>query len=144
MFDQRELSDPRKAVQLGLGMSSPLWPSFFLAAGAGVAYWAWSHWGRKAVEAVGSPPLLEGLAPPPAADRPQPPVEASAEAGAPLLDENLAAPAALVAGPPARPPRKPRAAASKAAAADSAPKPKRAKAAKAEAASPARRGQRHS
>lgn len=114
LSDHRELSDPRRAVQMGLGLSSPLWPTFFLAAGAGVAYWAWSHWGRKTVEAAGSPPLLEGFAPPPAsratpmAEKPSPPSasEAVAEDSAPVLDENLAVQGAAVAPP--KPPRKPR------------------------------------
>ena len=45
--DHRELSDPKRAVQLGVGLASPLWPTFFLAASAGAVYWAWSQWARR-------------------------------------------------------------------------------------------------
>ena len=35
LTDEKFLDDPRRAVQLGLGFYSPLWPTFIAAAGAG-------------------------------------------------------------------------------------------------------------
>lgn len=42
--ENSESSD--RAVNLGVGAASPLWPGFLLAAAAGVAYWGWTRWFR--------------------------------------------------------------------------------------------------
>ena len=36
--------DPGRALNLGVGLASPLWPTFLVTAGAGVAYWWWTQW----------------------------------------------------------------------------------------------------
>lgn len=84
--DHRELSDPRRAMQIGMGMASPLWSTFFLAAGAGVAFWAWSQWARRPefLGEAGPAPGGNGFAskpvvsPPPVLDAAPEPVEAAA------------------------------------------------------------------
>ena len=55
--DEKFLDDPRRAVQLGLGFYSPLWPTFIAAAGAGVAFWAWAQWMRGKAQSEFSPAL---------------------------------------------------------------------------------------
>lgn len=37
-------TDPGRALKLGVGFTSPLWPAFLATAGAGVAYWWMSRW----------------------------------------------------------------------------------------------------
>lgn len=37
-------ADPGRALKLGVGMVSPLWPAFLATAGVGVAYWWMSRW----------------------------------------------------------------------------------------------------
>ena len=84
--------DPGRALNLGVGLVSPLWPTFLATAGAGVAWWWWTQWTQvqdrsfaplaaakpflKLVEAAPSPAPVE-LAPVEPA-----PVESALEAAA--------------------------------------------------------------
>jgi hypothetical protein len=36
--------DPGRALKMGMGLASPLWPVFVATAGAGVAYWWMARW----------------------------------------------------------------------------------------------------
>jgi hypothetical protein len=51
MWVQERVSDGRRVVHLGVGATSPLWPTFIAAAGAGVAFWWWTQWSRGQSEA---------------------------------------------------------------------------------------------
>jgi hypothetical protein len=128
--DDKGLGDPQRALRMGLGFASPLWPTFFAAASAGVAYWAWAQWARgrafnefQAPEPdLTAPPAANGATPP--AERPEPgpvqaepaaaaPVPAQAEPEAPPMPApavNQAAEPAAAAPEPAlpKPPRAPR------------------------------------
>ena len=119
--------DTNRAMHMGLGMSSPLWPTFVLAAGAGVAYWAWSRVLQDRLAPVGDRPgpaaadtadkpeqsAPAGQAAPVAAnDPPAKPKAVLVEAPAAELDETLgvqgasdadSAPAPKAARKPARP-----------------------------------------
>ncbi len=46
MWIEEHLPEPRRAITIGVGAASPLWPTFMLAAGAGVAFWWWTQWAR--------------------------------------------------------------------------------------------------
>ena len=88
LTDEKLLDDPRRAVQLGLGFYSPLWPTFMAAAGAGVAFWAWAQWMRGKAESEFSPVLtgttaLSPAAPPEAVTEA---AEAVAEVVAPVVE----------------------------------------------------------
>jgi hypothetical protein len=50
--------DPARALNMGVGMASPLWPAFLATAGAGVAYWWMARWiqGERRVFAPASEP----------------------------------------------------------------------------------------
>jgi hypothetical protein len=95
LTDEKFLDDPRRAVQLGLGIYSPLWPTFIAAAGAGVAFWAWAQWARgKAQHEFAAAPGLDMAAIPepilfePPAPEPEAVIEVEIEAVA----NDLAAP----------------------------------------------------
>lgn len=139
MLSYREFSDPKRATQLGIGLSSPLWGAFALTASAGMAWWAWSRWGRTALEGVGEAGPRDVTAPPAASaktpDAERPSVEAAPEPKSfeaeapktiaePVIDKTVA-----VAPPVPEPVAAPKLAPKKAAAPKaSAPKPAVAKA----------------
>jgi len=112
--------EPRSALNIGLGVASPLWPAFALAAGTGAAFYWMSHWsfGRWRVEATNLEALLE--APKVAVEASEPVLEASAEtvetvveSTTPIVEAAAEAPAAPVVEPqeaaPATAPRPKRA-----------------------------------
>ncbi|HTK35711.1 MAG TPA: hypothetical protein VL358_10565 [Caulobacteraceae bacterium] len=143
LTDEKLLDDPRRALQLGLGIYSPLWPTFIAAAGAGVAFWAWAQWarGKAQTEFVGAhglvavppasafPPVLEpefDIEPepepvaetPPVQAAPEPDPEPVIEAAAPVAETMAPAPAPVETVAPAveePAPAKPASAAAKAA-----------------------------
>ena len=99
----REQPDPRRALNIGMGVASPLWPAFAAMAGAGVAFWWWGRLMRGQVQSgalssLPAPfPLMRSpnpAAPAPAAEALQPAV------GPALAPEPAAPPAAVEIAPP--------------------------------------------
>jgi hypothetical protein len=41
---ETQTPDPGRALKLGVGLASPLWPAFMATAGVGVAYWWMARW----------------------------------------------------------------------------------------------------
>lgn len=56
MWLEHETPDTTRALNLSVGLASPLWPTFAAAAGAGVAWWYWSQWAKHAIAEA---PVLE-------------------------------------------------------------------------------------
>ncbi len=50
--------DAEKALNTGLGFASPLWPTFFVATGAGLAYWWLASFAKSAARLEGIVPAL--------------------------------------------------------------------------------------
>lgn len=141
--DHHPINDPRRALQFGLGITSPLWSTFVAAASAGVAFWMWSQWSRRELQpqnagAPAAPGSVDVAAPPPANDQtpaapaelaqpaPEPKTQPAAAELAPVLAapaaEQLTESLAVQAAPPANePPPTPEAEASAAPEAASAP-----------------------
>lgn len=53
-FDQTSFQrfDAERSARLAAGLASPLWATFFAAAGAGVAFWWATGWARRTAEAA--------------------------------------------------------------------------------------------
>ena len=49
---QHRYADGRRALDGGVGVSTPLWATFLAAAGAGAAFWWWTQWSRGKAEAT--------------------------------------------------------------------------------------------
>ncbi len=49
---QHRYADGRRAIDGGVGASTPLWATFLAAAGAGAAFWWWTQWSRGKAEAA--------------------------------------------------------------------------------------------
>lgn len=82
-----DAAEPR-ALNMGVGAVSPLWPAFAMMASVGAAYWWWSQWGRSmSAQVPGAMPIPQApLAPaePPPLAHPAP--ARLAEAPAPLTE----------------------------------------------------------
>lgn len=92
---EKLIQDPRRALNVGVGLSSPLWATFIAAAGAGVAYWAWAQWARGRAQhefagfLTGEAPA-PGLTAPPAASKDTPMAEAPEPPAAPGAEPSVA------------------------------------------------------
>ena len=85
--------DPKRAIEIGLGFSSPLWPAFMVMTGVGVAYWWLNHLGRErvALEALVPAPLATELVDPtPEPLVAEPVAEAIADEAEPAVEEPAA------------------------------------------------------
>ena len=51
---QHRYADGRRALDGGVGVSTPLWATFLAAAGAGAAFWWWTQWSRGKADAAAS------------------------------------------------------------------------------------------
>lgn len=94
MWLEHETPDTTRALNLSVGLASPLWPTFAAAAGAGVAWWYWSQWAKHAIAEA---PVLEAGEGMVAAEvvtaeaAPEPEAELAPEAAAePVAPETLA------------------------------------------------------
>jgi hypothetical protein len=56
MWLEHETPDTTRALNLSVGLASPLWSTFAAAAGAGMAWWYWSQWAKHAIAEA---PVLE-------------------------------------------------------------------------------------
>jgi hypothetical protein len=74
MWPVENSKDSDRAVNLGVGAASPLWPGFLMAAAAGVAYWGWTRWFRGLDGAV-APPADSSAPPAPTEGTPDAPLE---------------------------------------------------------------------
>lgn len=64
--------DRARALHVGVGLASPLWTAFWVAAGAGAAYWWWTAMGRTAAQSGAISALPAPLGPSPEPARPSP------------------------------------------------------------------------
>jgi len=95
--DEKWFQDPRRGLNFGVGVFSPLWSAFVAAASAGVAFWAWTQWGRRTApagfpqagpEPETAPPAATEATPP--ADLPEPVAPEPAERTAAVVAEPVA------------------------------------------------------
>ncbi|MEO6378883.1 MAG: hypothetical protein ABIO37_12725 [Caulobacteraceae bacterium] len=81
--------DAGRALNLGVGLVSPLWPTFMVTASAGVAYWWWTQWTQiqdRSFAPAATKPLLKLVEKTTPAAVAEPVLEAAAEASEPVLE----------------------------------------------------------